>query len=687
MAGGAGFIGSHVIRHLQSLGAKLRIFDLSVPHEMRNHDFIEADITDRNAVEQAVRGVDVVINAAALVQEGGSFEIFRRINVEGAVRLAESARRAGAKAFVQFSSVMVYGFDYPAMVRETGPFGGNENPYCQTKIEGELALLQMHRPGSFEILILRPGDVYGPGSIPWVIRPYRLMKKRQFMLVDGGAGTINHLYIDNLVDAMILLLEKNAFGRAYNVTDGARTTFREFFRRIAHHAGIKRLPSLPYRTAKILAGVTGFFYRLLGKTPDTSSDSVDFVIRPHPVSVEALTALGFVPRVGLDEGMRRTLEWLSSANDSDLHPARPAANAGFPALKTAAGAAAALFLYLCFWPVKIDPHAYKAPANPGYTGVFARNEKLVVRQLPLGGDSGPEHIVVDQGWIYTAVESGAILRMRLDGSHLETYAQTGGRPLGFAFDAKRNLIVADAFRGLVSVNPRREIHVLLDSVQGSPLAYADAVVVAKTGRIYLTDASLRFPAKDGGTFEASILDVLEHSCTGRLVEVDKSAPAVLASGICFANGLALDAREESVFVAETGAMRILRVWISGPKRGQKEVFLDQLPGYPDNLMRGRNGRIWAGLPRPRSAFADRAAGLPFLRKLTLRLPRFLWPVPPAYGHVFAFDESGKILVSLQDPSGKYPDTTGVTETDDTLYIQSLHAHGLGTMLAADAFPR
>ena len=100
-----------------------------------------------------------------------------------------------------------------------------------------------------------------------------------------------------------------------------------------------------------------------------------------------------------------------------------------------------------------------------------------------------------------------------------------------------------------------------------------------------------------------------------------------------------------------------------------------LPGYPDNLMCGMKGRIRFGLAKPRGATIDTLAAKPFLRKMTLRLPKFLWPVPPTYGHVIAFDKEGKIVADLRDPSGKYPETTGVAETANRLYIQSLHAHG------------
>ena len=71
------------------------------------------------------------------------------------------------------------------------------------------------------------------------------------------------------------------------------------------------------------------------------------------------------------------------------------------------------------------------------------------------------------------------------------------------------------------------------------------------------------------------------------------------------------------------------------------------------------------------------AGKPFLRQVTLRLPRALWPLPKPYGHVFAFDEEGKVVADLQDPKGAYPQTTGATETADRLYVQNLHLRTLG----------
>lgn len=106
------------------------------------------------------------------------------------------------------------------------------------------------------------------------------------------------------------------------------------------------------------------------------------------------------------------------------------------------------------------------------------------------------------------------------------------------------------------------------------------------------------------------------------------------------------------------------------------MFLDNLPGYPDNISRGR-GRFWAGLVKPRSKLSEALAGLPWVRKIILRLPEFLWPVPRPYGHLIAFDESGKITSDLQDPSGRVGEVTGAFETPDALFISRLHGTFIG----------
>jgi sugar lactone lactonase YvrE len=318
-----------------------------------------------------------------------------------------------------------------------------------------------------------------------------------------------------------------------------------------------------------------------------------------------------------------------------------------------------------------------------------------LRKIDLQGEEGPEHVLIGpDGRLYVAVVGGKILRMDPDGGQQQMYASTGGRVLGFDFDAAGHLIAADAMRGLLSIAPNGQVTLLTDRAADAPILYANAVVVAKNGKVYFSDASMRFAPLDwGGTFEASVLDILEQAGTGRVLEYDPASKTtrVVAHGLSFANGVALSADERSLYVNETGKYRIWKVAVTaqaldlaplvnlGSRDAQApaRVLFDNLPGYPDNLMRGLDGRIWVGLVKPRNPKVDQLARKPWLRSLTLRLPRALWPIPRAYGHVFAFNEAGQVVVDLQDPSGSYPEATSVMETPDRLYVQSLHARELG----------
>jgi sugar lactone lactonase YvrE len=349
-----------------------------------------------------------------------------------------------------------------------------------------------------------------------------------------------------------------------------------------------------------------------------------------------------------------------------------------------------LAAYLTLWPVPIKPVQWIPPLSAGYTGPHSVNTRLAnLKIISLGAEEGPEQISIGlDGKLYTTVLSCKILRMNQDGTQQEVFVKTGGRVLGFDFDAQGNIIAADVDNGLISISPDKKITILTNRVNGEPIRYADAVAVAKSGKIYFSDASARFAPKDwGGTFEASVLDILEQRSTGRILEYDPATrkTRVVAKGISFANGVALSLDEQWLFVNETGKYRIWKISvnakdldISNPDRLAK-VLLENLPGYPDNLMRGLDGKIWVGFAKPRNPALDKMTftSTPFMRKLTVRLPRFMWPVPKPYGHVMAFTEDGRIVADLQDPSGAYPETTGVTETADKLYIQSLHAKGIG----------
>jgi nucleoside-diphosphate-sugar epimerase len=273
---------------------------------------IVGSITDPVAARKACQGADIVLHTAAIVKEGGSPKDFYEVNVGGTLNMAKAAKDAGVKTFVHLSSVMVYGFNFPNQVAEAGPLCGENNPYCQTKIESEKELLKLNAPPDFGIIIIRPGDVYGPGSTSWVVRPLQLMRERVFALANGGQGVMNHVYVDNLIEGIFLAIEKEAYGEAFNITDGQETSWQEYFTRLAAIGNAPVPFSLPASLLKFIAGLRCFGQSVMGKTPDTLPESVNWVTRPYAYSIaKARNQLDYEPKIDIEEGMRRTKEWLA----------------------------------------------------------------------------------------------------------------------------------------------------------------------------------------------------------------------------------------------------------------------------------------------------------------------------------------------------------------------------------------
>ncbi len=338
-------------------------------------------------------------------------------------------------------------------------------------------------------------------------------------------------------------------------------------------------------------------------------------------------------------------------------------------------------LYLAAWPVPVDPVAWEAPRDRGLTGVFAPNEALAAADaIDLGIFEGPEDVTVGQdGALYATTSSGAILRIDADSGQIAEFARTGGRPLGIESLPDGSFIVANGYIGIQRVSPGGEVIDLLSEVGGDPLAYPDDLAVSNEGVIYFSDASTKFGARVWhGSYEASLLDILEHGGHGRVIAFDPGSgeSTIIVEGLDFANGVAIDPDDRFLLIAETGSYRILRHWLQGPEAGTTEVILDNLPGFPDNINGGNDGRFWIGLVAPRDAKLDGLSGRPFLRKVVQRLPAFLRPSAVPSSHVLAINGDGEVLASLQDPAARYPAMTGVCETADRLYLTRLFGHEL-----------
>jgi nucleoside-diphosphate-sugar epimerase len=249
--------------------------------------------------------VDIVINSpSSLIDENCTLETLRHLSVESAGAIAKAAKAAGAQCFVQISSVLVYGFRYPNQVTETGPFVGEENRIGITQLEAEQQVMPFNHP-EFGVISIRAGDVYGPESIPWVIRPLDMMKAGSFFLINNGKGIINHLYVDNLIDAVWLAIEQEAYGEAFNITDGSNTSWKEYYNRLAKIGGMTEPVSVPTFVAKAAVKLQN------GKDGITLA-AIDAVTRQYAYSIEKATRiLGYQPRIPLEQGMAQTKIWLN----------------------------------------------------------------------------------------------------------------------------------------------------------------------------------------------------------------------------------------------------------------------------------------------------------------------------------------------------------------------------------------
>ena len=328
-------------------------------------------------------------------------------------------------------------------------------------------------------------------------------------------------------------------------------------------------------------------------------------------------------------------------------------------------------LYLAFWPVPVDPIAW----TPGPAPALAEDARLEgVAVLPLG--VGAEDVAVDaRGRIYGGDHDGRIWRVAPGGAP-EIFAETGGRPLGLAFDARGQLIVCDSTQGLLQVDPSGGVTVLADGHGGRPFGFTDDLDIGPDGTIYFSDASHKFGQSQ--VTEAMV----ESRPNGRLLAYDPATgeTRLLLDGLHFANGVAVTHDGDAVLVSETTRYRVLRYWLRGPRAGTSEIFADNLPGFPDGVSRGSDGRFWVALFSPRIPTFDALLSRPFWRTVAYRLPAALQPAPAAHGVVLGLDATGRVVETLADRSGAgFAPITSVQEHDGALYLGSLTHAGYGRL--------
>jgi ornithine--oxo-acid transaminase len=322
VTGATGFIGGHIAQRLLDEGHQVRCLvrptsDTTLLESMPV-EIVVGDLTDAGSVQRAAEGCRHVVHCGAQVSDWATTEQMVQTNVAGTRHLLRAASEASAERFVHISSTDVYG--YPAReVDESYVASGFSNWYSQTKRDAEVEVRRAQAQGTLQTVILRPTTVYGPRSVEMVGEMARAIKGRYMLLVDGGRTVAGLVYVENLVDAALLALRHDAApGQAFNVTDGLDVTWRQFTDGLAAGLGAPAVRlTLPYGAARGLGRTLEGGYRMLRRAtaldvpPLLSRAAVDLLGRDQAFSNrKARELLGWAPRVGYDDGLTQTVQWL-----------------------------------------------------------------------------------------------------------------------------------------------------------------------------------------------------------------------------------------------------------------------------------------------------------------------------------------------------------------------------------------
>lgn len=301
---------------------------------------------------------------------------------------------------------------------------------------------------------------------------------------------------------------------------------------------------------------------------------------------------------------------------------------------------------------------------------------MAFRVIPVPG-AGAEDVVVatdgpDEGAVFTGTDDGAIQRISPDGRRVEQVARTGGRPLGIEFLPDSRLLVCDARRGVLVVDPSNgAVQTLVAEVDGRPMRFCNNAAVARDGAVYFSDTSTVHG------IDAWRAEMVEVTRTGRLLRRSADgAVEILLDGLAFANGVALAADESFVAVAETAARTVVRHWLTGPAAGTRDYLVEDLPGYPDNIARGSDGLIWVTIASPRDPVVERLQRGPmWVRRGVTRIPQRLQPAPKRTIRVQAYNDAGALVRDVRvdhRPDAPFHMVTGVREHEGRVWMGSLH---------------
>jgi nucleoside-diphosphate-sugar epimerase len=303
VTGSSGFIGSNLIKRLSFEGYDVRglYHNDKQNFNIDNVLYFKGDITDIDSLKEAVKSVDIIFHCAALVRDFGSKEKFLRVNLEGTKNLVSLSKKYGVKRFIFLSH-----FDYDNVKKM--------NYYSESKKLAEDYLVDQFRKEKFPVVIIRPGNVYGPGRAVWVLFPLNAIKNNRIALIDKGEGIFLHTYIDNLLDALLKTINsEKAVGKIIEITDGDNNTcWGDYLNSLARMAGkpyIKR--NISKKNAVFLSRIMLFLNKIFGVIPVLSPAAVNILSNKKRVSIKkANELLNYEPIVNYKKGMILVENWL-----------------------------------------------------------------------------------------------------------------------------------------------------------------------------------------------------------------------------------------------------------------------------------------------------------------------------------------------------------------------------------------
>ena len=313
ITGANGFIGGRLAERLiAEEGVRVRGLVRTAVGTFNKTSLQIGNVVDADAMRRAVDGCDIVIHCAAMQNGRAHLDDYRRVNVGGTLNLLRAARDARVARFIHISTINAHGIPPPRDVHADSSLCFRGDFYSVSKAEGERAAWQFARENEIALTVIRPACAYGPRSNAWTVTPLRRVKRSRPVLIGGGYGICNAVYIDNLVDLILLALKNDAaIGHAFIGAEGRGVTWREFYGAYAWMLGGKRLFGIPRAVALALTLPFEMLSRINGYPPRLARSSVEFYSHAVVFDIEkAKRLLGYAPRVSFEEGMRRTREWL-----------------------------------------------------------------------------------------------------------------------------------------------------------------------------------------------------------------------------------------------------------------------------------------------------------------------------------------------------------------------------------------